>query len=110
MAERIVRIFEPLLRLLFPAPDRHRAAEECVSVRHGEASTNTLRRVPVRGPELLRGEDTALLRPYVLTPEERRERRLERASQCGRRRALWLAVSGMDAGSRWIHGVEVAGR
>ncbi|MGG7572806.1 hypothetical protein [Streptomyces sirii] len=106
MAERIVQIFEPLLRWLVPGPGRHRAADGCPSVRHGEASTCTLRRVPVRGPELLRGEDTALIRPYVLTPEERRERRL----QHGRRRALWLAVNGMDTGPRWIHGVEVAGR
>ncbi len=54
---------------------------------------------------LWRGEDVALIRPYVLTPEERRERRLQR----GRRRTLWLAVQGIDAGPRWIHGVEVAG-
>ncbi|MFG2284551.1 hypothetical protein ACGFOU_00485 [Streptomyces sp. NPDC048595] len=67
-------------------------------------------RVPGKRPELLRGEDTALLRPYVLTPEERRERRLQHAWQRGRRRALWLAVNGMDAGPRWIHGVEVVGR
>ncbi|WP_078508344.1 hypothetical protein [Streptomyces sp. SID8354] len=34
---------------------------------------------------------------------ERRERRSQRA----RRRALWLAVHGIDAGPRRIHGVEV---
>ncbi|MEV0368331.1 hypothetical protein AB0I10_00600 [Streptomyces sp. NPDC050636] len=61
--------------------------------------------MPAREPGLLRGEDTALIRPYVLTPEERRERRLQR----GRRRSLWLAAYGYDAGPRWIHGVEVAG-
>ncbi|AJT64872.3 hypothetical protein T261_3202 [Streptomyces lydicus] len=33
------------------------------------------------------------------------ERRLQR----GRRRALWLAAYGIDAGPRWIHGVEVMG-
>ncbi|KPC63708.1 hypothetical protein [Streptomyces chattanoogensis] len=31
-------------------------------------------------------------------------------AQCGRRRTLWLAVHGIDAGPRWIHGVEVATR
>ncbi|WP_411120732.1 hypothetical protein [Streptomyces sp. x-19] len=53
---------------------------------------------------VLRGEDVALVRPYVLTPEERRERRAQRE----RRRTLWLAVHGIDMGPRWIHGVEVA--
>lgn len=62
-------------------------------------------RVRVRQPDMLRGEDSYLIRPYVLTPEERRERRTQR----GRRRALWLAVHGYDAGPRWIHGVEVVG-
>ncbi|TJZ56123.1 hypothetical protein FCH28_10290 [Streptomyces piniterrae] len=61
--------------------------------------------MPAREPGLLRGEDTALIRPYVVTPEERQERRLQR----GRRRALWLAAYGVDAGPRWIHGVEVMG-
>ncbi|UQA95308.1 hypothetical protein [Streptomyces halobius] len=61
--------------------------------------------VPVGRPGLLRGEDTALVRPYVLTPEERKQRRLRRR----RRRALWLAVHGVEAGPRWIHGVEVMG-
>ncbi|MGW2634562.1 hypothetical protein ACWC2K_35355 [Streptomyces chattanoogensis] len=59
--------------------------------------------MPVRQPRPLRGEDVALIRPYVLTPEERRERQEQR----GRRRALWLAVHGIDTGPRWIHGVEV---
>ncbi|WEB46129.1 hypothetical protein MOV08_16675 [Streptomyces yunnanensis] len=45
-----------------------------------------------------------MVRPYVLTPEERWERRLQRE----RRRTLWLAVHGIDVGPRRIHGVEVA--
>ncbi|WP_018536616.1 hypothetical protein [Streptomyces sp. MspMP-M5] len=53
---------------------------------------------------MLRGEDTPLVRPYVLTPAERRERRLRRE----RRRVLWLAVHGIDVGPRWIHGMKVA--
>ncbi|MFG3516591.1 hypothetical protein [Streptomyces bobili] len=45
-----------------------------------------------------------LVRPYLLTPEERHERRL----QGQRRRALWLAVHGIDVGPRRIHGMEVS--
>ncbi|MGW1375338.1 hypothetical protein ACWD6P_13830 [Streptomyces sp. NPDC002446] len=56
-------------------------------------------------PELLRGEDSALIRPYILTPEERRERRLQR----GWPTALLLAAYGVDAGPRWIRSVEVRG-
>ncbi|MFF4699576.1 hypothetical protein [Streptomyces chattanoogensis] len=61
--------------------------------------------MPIRQPALRRGEDSYLIRPYALTPEERQERRLQR----GRGRALWLAVHGVDAGPRWIHRVEVMG-
>jgi hypothetical protein len=53
----------------------------------------------------VRGEDTAsLVRPYVVAHERRREAQRQRA----RRRALWLAVHGIDVGPRVIHGVEVA--
>jgi hypothetical protein len=54
---------------------------------------------------LLRGEDTALVRPYVLAHEASRE---EVRRQRARRRTLWLAVHGVDLGPRVIHGVEVA--
>nr|WP_237529447.1 hypothetical protein [Streptomyces sp. SID5469] len=47
--------------------------------------------------------DTPLVRPYLLTSEERRERRLRRQ----RWHALWPAVHGVDVGPRRIHGVEV---
>ncbi|MEU5306573.1 hypothetical protein ACH4YO_18890 [Streptomyces noursei] len=59
--------------------------------------------MPAKHSGLLRGEDAPLIRPYVLTHEEwrRRERPLRRG-----RRALWLAVHGIDAGPRWIHGAE----
>ncbi|MGD3111081.1 hypothetical protein [Streptomyces sp. YGL11-2] len=52
---------------------------------------------------LLWSAESLLLRPYVLTEKERRERRLRR----GRRRALWLAVHGVDIDPRHTHGVEV---
>ncbi|MFF4952471.1 hypothetical protein [Streptomyces chattanoogensis] len=51
----------------------------------------------------LRGEDSCLVRPYLLTDEEWRELRARPA----RRRDLWLATHGLDSGPRWIHGVEV---
>ncbi|WP_308403867.1 hypothetical protein [Streptomyces rhizoryzae] len=66
------------------------------------------RHVPARrwaGPGPLRRDDVHPVRPYVLTAEERQRRREQR----GRRRTLWLAVHGIDAGPRWIHGLEVAG-
>ncbi|TJZ52017.1 hypothetical protein FCH28_19415 [Streptomyces piniterrae] len=98
-------IFELLLRVLLPARGRHRSADALSAARCEAAPTLVPRRRPVRQPELLRGEDSALIRPYLLTSEEWRERRAQR----GRRRALWLAVHGYDVGPRWIHGVEVMG-
>jgi hypothetical protein len=50
--------------------------------------------------------ETLLRALLPASPAERRERRRQRQ----RRRALWLAVHGIDAGPRWIHGVEVAAR
>ncbi|MEU9120232.1 hypothetical protein AB0C96_10275 [Streptomyces sp. NPDC048506] len=102
MPNCIARIFEPLLRLLLPAPGRHRAPAGRRLVLSAGAPGE--RRSPVPAP-LPPGEGVALVRPYVLTPAERREQRLQRA----RRRVLWLAVHGFDAGPRWIHGVEVVG-
>ncbi len=43
--------------------------------------------------------------PTTKRPDTPQERRLQRS----RRRAVWLATVGVDAGPRWIHGVEVAG-
>ncbi|MEU9125825.1 hypothetical protein AB0C96_39470 [Streptomyces sp. NPDC048506] len=100
------RVFEPLLRLLLPARGHHRSPGALPAVGCMDAPTLVLPRVPVgRRPGWLCGEDTALIRPYVLTPVEHQERRLQR----GRRRALWLAAYDVDAGPRWIHGVEVMG-
>ncbi|MFE0189827.1 hypothetical protein [Streptomyces sp. NPDC058989] len=98
-------IFELLLRALLPARGRHRSACPVPAARWTDAPTLALPRTPVRQQGLLRGEDVHLIRPYVLTSEERQRRRLQR----GRRRALWLASYGVDAGPRWIHGVEVVG-
>lgn len=103
---RVRRLFEPLLRLLLPSSGRHRAA-----VPAALSVPDPLRApapFPARQPVLLSPRDdvAALVRPYVLTPDQRRERRCQR----GRRRALWLAVHGIDVGPRWIHGVRVATR
>ncbi|MFF4698189.1 hypothetical protein [Streptomyces chattanoogensis] len=105
MAKPIARIFESLLRLLLPARGRHRAAGPLPAARRCGALAPVLPHLPAVWPKLLQGEDIYLIRPYVLTPEERQERRLQR----GRRRTLWLAVHGVDVGPRWIHGVEVMG-
>ncbi|MEV6795356.1 hypothetical protein AB0M87_25960 [Streptomyces sp. NPDC051320] len=55
------------------------------------------------GSRALRGEDSALVHPYLVAHEQRQEEQRRRA----RRRALWLAVHGVDIGPRVIHGVEV---
>ncbi|MER6051286.1 hypothetical protein ABT168_28200 [Streptomyces sp. NPDC001793] len=109
---RIASLFTPLLRLLFPAAGRHRAAAPPPAVARREAAPRAVAplRTPVRPAAPLRGADVALVRPYVLSEaefQERRERR-ERRLRRGRRRALWLAVHGVDVGPRRIHGVEVA--
>ncbi|MCX4847891.1 hypothetical protein [Streptomyces sp. NBC_00893] len=95
----IAQIFEPLLRLLWPAQRRHRPAESYPAALSADVCP-----MPVRRPEpVLRGEDSPLVRPYLIAHERREEVRLRRA----RRRALWLAVHGIDIGPRLIHGIEV---
>lgn len=109
MPHRIVRLLESVLRWLFPTSGRHRSAGRLFTPVTPDPPTLTLRRPFATGPSLrlvaLVGEDVPLsrVRPYVLTPEERRERRLRRV----RRRSLWLATHGIDSGPRLIHGVEV---
>lgn len=95
MLHRIAFILEPLLRLLWPPPGRHRAPAACPAPPPR----------PTRAPDpVLRGEDSPLVRPYLVAHERRVQARRCRA----RRRALWLAVHGIDIGPRLIHGVEVS--
>lgn len=101
MPHCISRIFEPLLSLFLPAAGRHRAAGSPVAGPHEDAPTVRLPRVPA---EPLRGEDNGLVRPYLVAHEHQQEARLRRQ----RRRALWLAVHGIDIGPNLIHGVTVA--
>ncbi|MCT2589019.1 hypothetical protein LHJ74_03555 [Streptomyces sp. N2-109] len=102
MAHAIARLFVPLLRLLLPPAGQHRCPAEPPPAALPFAPP-TAPRPLMPAPVLLRGEDSALVRPYVLTPEERQEARQQQV----RRRVLWLAVHGVDAGPRWIHGMEV---
>ncbi|MCX4396515.1 MULTISPECIES: hypothetical protein [unclassified Streptomyces] len=96
----IARIFEPLLRLLWPAQGCHRPMES-----HPAASpADVYPTLDPRPEPVLRGEDSPLVRPYLVAHEQREEARLRRA----RRRALWLAVHGIDIGPRLIHGIEVS--
>lgn len=105
MAKAIAKIFELLLRLLLPARGCHRSSGSLPAQRCEEAPTLVLARVPGERDRPLRGEATALIRPYALTPEERQKRR----SEYGRRRVSLFATYGADAGPRRIRGVEVAG-
>ncbi|MYV65795.1 hypothetical protein GT043_07565 [Streptomyces sp. SID2131] len=95
MLHRIARMLDPLLRLLWPPP-----YAPAVPVRDLPVPA------PVRALELcFRGEDGPLVRPYFVAHERRQA---EARRQRGRRRALWLAVHGIDVGPCVIHGREVA--
>lgn len=105
---RIALLVEPLLRLLWPASGRHRhqnrhRAEGTARPTPAPAAAD---RRPSPHEALLRGEDSRLVRPYLLAHEQRAQVRQQRA----RRRTLWLAVHGIDAGPRRIHGVDVGSR
>ncbi|MER7054703.1 hypothetical protein [Streptomyces sp. NPDC000351] len=116
MRHRIARLaglpLLPLLSLLLPGSGRRRrrrrrrppATEHTAPPYIADATARRL------GTPALRGEDNALVRPYLLarpyllTHERREETRRQRA----RRRALWFAAHRIDLGPRVIHGVEVA--
>ncbi|MGW1745450.1 hypothetical protein ACWCRD_07515 [Streptomyces sp. NPDC002092] len=106
MRERTAGFIELLLlaivRALLPARGRHRAAPaaQLPPTEQPLAAPGTHRPLDVWPFE----PDAHLVRPYLLTPDERHERRLQRR----RRRALWLAAYGIDVGPRRIHGVEVS--
>ncbi|WP_328921923.1 hypothetical protein [Streptomyces griseoaurantiacus] len=111
MLHRIAYLLEPLLRLLWPASGRHRHQNRHRAegrARNTPAPTTPV--TPDRRPSpceaLLHGEDSRLVRPYLLAHEQRVQARRQRA----RRRTLWLAVHGIDVGPRRIHGVDVGSR
>lgn len=108
---RIAYLLEPLLRLLWPASGRHRHQNRHRAegrARNTPAPTTpvTPDRRPSPNEALLHGEDSRLVRPYLLAHEQRVQTRRQRA----RRRTLWLAVHGIDVGPRHIHGVRVGSR
>ncbi|MEW2632108.1 hypothetical protein AB0903_10710 [Streptomyces sp. NPDC048389] len=106
MLHCIARMLDPLLRLLWPpSPGRHRPpCAHCPLVPHPPEPEPAPTPTPLPEP-YLRGEDSPLVRPYLLAHERRQA---EARRQRGRRRALWLAVHGVDIGPRVIHGREVA--
>ncbi|MFF1686982.1 MULTISPECIES: hypothetical protein [unclassified Streptomyces] len=102
MPHCIGRLIEPLLRLLFPAHGCHRLIQT-LPYGHQLTPSSTGPELPCVSSyfdHLIPGEATHLVRPYLLTPDERLRRQ--------RRRSLWLATYGIDVGPRSIHGVEVA--
>ncbi|MFE2157488.1 hypothetical protein ACFW9M_06690 [Streptomyces lydicus] len=103
MLQTIGTIFEGILGRLLPARGRHRVDDTRPAASREDVPTLVLPRVPFGQLGLLRGEDTALIRPYVLTTEERLERRLQR----GHHQVLWFTAHGVDTGPRWIHGAGV---
>jgi len=100
MPHCIVRIFEPLLRLLWPAPGRHRGSGQQSAGLCGEASTACPSRASAF--PVLRGEEIGLVRPYLVA-HERREQQRRRA----RRRVVRLAVHGIDIDAQPLNAVEV---
>ncbi|MEU6993218.1 hypothetical protein ABZ953_21490 [Streptomyces sp. NPDC046465] len=93
MADLIARLFGALLRLLLPATGRHRSGPTFLPPGWEQLG-------PYVELDLLNGEENAIVRPYLVADELRLQRR--------RRRALWLAVHGVDVGPRFIHGVAAA--
>ncbi|MEU8735056.1 hypothetical protein AB0C68_37515 [Streptomyces tendae] len=111
MLHRIALLVEPLLRLLWPASGRHRHRNRHRAggvARPTPALTSPV--TPGRRPSpheaLLHGEDSQLVRPYLLAHERRVRARQQRV----RRRTIWLAVHGIDVGPRHVHGVDVGAR
>ncbi|MGP4047555.1 ABC transporter ATP-binding protein [Streptomyces sp. 2A115] len=88
MSHRIARLFEPLLRLLLPGSGRHRLAVTVPA--HPAPAPSYFHERTARHPDSrpLRGEDNAMVRPYLVAHERHEETRRQRA----RRRALWLAA------------------
>ncbi|MFD3501657.1 hypothetical protein [Streptomyces sp. NPDC058678] len=103
IAEFCALLLLAIIRALLPARGRHRAVPP-----HPRPHTPELALAPAPAAaahaDSFEPDDQPLVRPYLLTPAERHERRLQRQ----RRRALWLAVHGIDVGPRHIHGMEVS--
>ncbi|MGW6218847.1 hypothetical protein ACWF8U_03100 [Streptomyces olivaceus] len=93
MLDLTVRFLAWMLSICTPSPQG----------RHRLGGHTPLRFIPAPPPpftELLDGNASRLVRPYVLDPTERRHQR-------ERRRAAHLATLGIDVGPNHIHGVRV---
>ncbi|MBV1938369.1 MULTISPECIES: hypothetical protein [Streptomyces] len=96
MLDLIVRCLAWMLSICTPRPRG----------RHRIGVVPPLRFIPAPPPrftEILDGNASRLVRPYVLGAAEHRRQR-------ERRRALYLATVGIDVGPDHIHGVPVAAR
>ncbi|MGP8301168.1 hypothetical protein ACTPOK_25225 [Streptomyces inhibens] len=106
MPHCIARIFEPLLRLLLPAAGRHRSEGMYPYVSMPPRTD----RPPVRSRlvrvQMVRGEDTVMVRPYLVAYERRQEERLQRVW----RQARQSGAQGVGFGRRTVRGAEVAAR
>ncbi|WP_406338585.1 hypothetical protein [Streptomyces sp. NBC_00649] len=97
MLNPLARLIEALLRLAWPASGRHR--QHAAAPPDPAPAPHTPPRRPSPHTAPLRGEDSRLVRPYLVAHEQAERRR-------ARRRTLWLAVHGVDIGPRRIHDVE----
>lgn len=110
MVKPIVRLFELLLRFLLPPVGRHR---------QGGVNPNRVpsdrRRLVVCHSALPLAAEPPPAWPRMVSPcvrsraqaEYERWERTEQRLRRQRRRALWLAMHGVDVGPRVIHGVAV---
>lgn len=94
----IARLVQPLLRWFIPA----RVRDATYTTPDHDATATA--RPSEDHQSVLRGENVALVRPYVVAHEQYQERELQRH----RRRTLRLALHGFDVGAEWIHGVRVS--
>lgn len=84
------KLIEFIARLFFPSAGKHRA--EAVPTAEPSPVPCPLPTPPLPHAEPLRGEDVALVRPYLAAFERQAERRRQRE----RRTALVLATQGID--------------
>lgn len=102
MDHRIARVFEQLLRPLFPVRVRHRAADPPFTT-YIPAKPKAVARPFIRTAPALRGADSTAARPRAHELRLREEERLRRQ----RRRDLWFATYGIDLDTRDIHRLGV---
>ncbi|QFR00067.1 hypothetical protein F9278_32315 [Streptomyces phaeolivaceus] len=87
--------------LLSTPPGRHRAVTPSALHRLPPTAPVALAFTGLPNPiDLIDGSASPLVRPYLLTPDERRRQR-------ERRRALYLATLGIDTDPDHIHGIRV---